>query len=77
MGSPSEKRIPVREPAIRAADEEIAEVLGDLRRRNIRPHCGSRYDRSLNVPVLNSGRLFSFVACLRRRHRRYETLGMF
>ncbi|RKQ88541.1 regulatory LuxR family protein [Brockia lithotrophica] len=77
MESPPEKRIPDQEPAFLAADEEIAEVLGDLRRRNIRPHCGSRYDRSLNVPVLNSGRLFSFVACLRRRYRRYETLGMY
>lgn len=77
MESPSEKWIPDREPAFLAADEEIAAVLGDLRRRKIRPHCGSRQDRAPNFPVPNSGRLFSFIACLRRRYRRYETLGMF
>jgi len=75
--SPPEKWIPDREPAFLAADEEIAEVLGDLRRRKIRPHCGSRQDRAPNFPVSNAGRLFSFIACLRRRYRRYETLGMF
>ncbi|RKQ84114.1 hypothetical protein C7438_1282 [Brockia lithotrophica] len=29
MGSPSEKRVLGQEPAFLAADEEIAEVLGD------------------------------------------------
>ncbi|MBT9283393.1 MAG: helix-turn-helix transcriptional regulator [Hydrogenibacillus schlegelii] len=77
MGSPSEERIPGREPTFLATEEEIAEVLAGLRGRNIRPPCGSRQDRSPDVSLMASRRLLSFIARLHRRYRHYAKQGMF
>ncbi|PTQ52915.1 MAG: hypothetical protein HSCHL_2414 [Hydrogenibacillus schlegelii] len=66
-----------REPSFLATESEIAEVLAELRARNVRPPCGSRKDQPPDVSHVSSRGLFSFIACLRRRYRHYETQGMF
>jgi len=51
--SPQENRIFDREPTFLAEDEEIAEGLGELRRRKIRPH----FSLSVFVLVKRTGRI--------------------